>query len=441
MTVCSAKVQHPPAVIKGHRHFSFGGAALPENVTINQYYDLTDTKRSNLRLNDQLIPKPTDINLGGMLAGDKRPLNPLIPTNAPEVILLNKTKGCPYRHEIVKVPMETERKGMSWPGQHGFLDYPKPTNGVSQGFYPKPPKTVCPNCSLRDWGSTLSKRTANILCNLEKLQWVTSYQMHFTGNGPSNPLKLDDFDEQTIDTATQQGTPYATRLRERSHPVFVPPRPLDGRRARILQGRQSLRGQGVHNDTSYAPSDQEQGFTKWNAHRLDSLPQGSNRNLEPLRPQLEGGSPQLRCNPEQESSSAMCETCRKTHSECPALSSPVLNTGLTKPIQTFREDQAEHKALDLQNNPSTEAEKPFEFENLTGTSRATVPEGDAAKLGYMIRETNHNSLQALQDSFSKTEALRRFHQTIKSKAADLRDHHHAGRKHDFYGFNSYYFHN
>ncbi|TRY93283.1 hypothetical protein DNTS_010842 [Danionella cerebrum] len=55
--------EHVPAVIKGHRHFSFGGSVLPESIIIEQYYDITNTKRSNIRINDQLVPKPTDIDM------------------------------------------------------------------------------------------------------------------------------------------------------------------------------------------------------------------------------------------------------------------------------------------------------------------------------------------------------------------------------------------
>lgn len=48
-------------------------------------------------------------------------------------------------------------------------------------FYPKAPKTLCPNLTLRDWKITLLERTANVLRNLEKSQWLTSYQLHYTG--------------------------------------------------------------------------------------------------------------------------------------------------------------------------------------------------------------------------------------------------------------------
>ncbi|XP_059423145.1 uncharacterized protein C7orf31 homolog [Carassius carassius] len=62
-TTLSSQNDYIPAVIKGHRHFGFGGSVLPESVIVQQYYDLTQTKRCNIRLNDQLVPKPTDIDM------------------------------------------------------------------------------------------------------------------------------------------------------------------------------------------------------------------------------------------------------------------------------------------------------------------------------------------------------------------------------------------
>ncbi|XP_020326046.1 uncharacterized protein spmip4 isoform X4 [Oncorhynchus kisutch] len=273
----SQKSKHTPAIIKGHRHLSYGGSVPPENITIQQFYDLTPTKKSNLRLNDQLIPKPTDINIGeimikvpipkehpyqthisrfalfptfrspddpdtGVRAASLRPLNPLVPSSAPEVTVLRKTKGGPYRHEVLEAPMTTRKKTISWPGQHGFLDHPKPVKGEAQTqvFYPKSQKTVFPNPTLRDWDVTLSERTANMLRNVEKSHWVTSYQLHYTGTGSTNPWRLDDYHENTVDMITGKTTPYTTQLRERSHPVLLPPKPRDGRKARIRQGRHKV---------------------------------------------------------------------------------------------------------------------------------------------------------------------------------------------------------
>lgn len=52
-----------------------------------------------------------------------------------------------------------------------------------------------------------------------------------------------------------------------------------------------------------------------------------------------------------------------------------------------------------------------------------------------------STLLELQDSFRKSEAQRRFRQSIQDTEVDLRDNHYTGRKHTFCGFNAYYFHN
>lgn len=62
------------------------------------------------------------------------------------------------------------------------LQNAKPLKGENQVFYPTPPKTVLPNPKLRDWDLSLSERACNMLKNLERTHWVTSYQMHYTGN-------------------------------------------------------------------------------------------------------------------------------------------------------------------------------------------------------------------------------------------------------------------
>lgn len=115
--------------------------------------------------------------------------------------------GNPYRHEILQSAIKNRGKALVWCGEHGFYDvgnvlqhiigevvkkwpsvnaffqHPKPLKGETQVFYPTPPKAVLPNPKLRDWGLTLSERVSNMLKNLERAHWVTSYQMHFTGNG------------------------------------------------------------------------------------------------------------------------------------------------------------------------------------------------------------------------------------------------------------------
>ncbi|KAM9352907.1 sperm-associated microtubule inner protein 4 [Symphorus nematophorus] len=252
---------YTPPDLNGHYHFGCGGAIISDQ----QRYNNTGRNKSKVRLNDQLIPKPTDINMAekmikiatlkqhpysshiskfalfpsfhspddpetGVRAASQPFLNPLIPNRAPDITLLSKTKGSPYRHETLNSPMKTMKKAVMWTGEHGFLDQTKPLMGEKQVFYPTPPKTVLPNPKLRDWDLSLSERTSNMLRNLEKTQWISSYQMHYTGSGPANPLKIDDFKEKMSDLTAMNS--HSAPLREKSFPVFVPSKPRKGWRRR-----------------------------------------------------------------------------------------------------------------------------------------------------------------------------------------------------------------
>uniref|UniRef100_A0A667ZX20 Uncharacterized protein n=1 Tax=Myripristis murdjan TaxID=586833 RepID=A0A667ZX20_9TELE len=145
----------------------------------------------------------------GVRAASQHVLNPLIPASAPEVTVLRKTIGDPYRHEILVKPMTTRRKAVMWTGEHGF-----PVRKKGRVLHPGPPKIVFPNPKLRKWDVSLSERTANMLKNVERTHWLTSYQMDYTGSGPANPLKIDDFKEKMRDLATGGMTPHTTQLVE-----------------------------------------------------------------------------------------------------------------------------------------------------------------------------------------------------------------------------------
>ncbi|XP_028983884.3 uncharacterized protein C7orf31 isoform X2 [Betta splendens] len=203
----------------------FAGSIPPVQTTSQLRCNTTCRKNSKVRLNDQLVPKPTDINIGekllipppkqhpylshmsrfavfpsfcspddprtGVRAASGPFLQPGIPSSAPHVTVLSKTIGAPHRHEILESPMKA-RKSVRWPEEHVFLD---PTER-RQVFYPTPPKAVLPNAALRDWELSLPERTGNMLKNLERALWLTSYQTHYTGSGPANPLQIDDFKEK-----------------------------------------------------------------------------------------------------------------------------------------------------------------------------------------------------------------------------------------------------
>ncbi|KAL7393430.1 hypothetical protein ABVT39_010765 [Epinephelus coioides] len=315
-----------PPHINGYYHSGYGGAITSEHVNSQQRYNNTGRNKSKVRLNDQLdkmikiatlkehpysshISKfamfpsfhPPDDPDTGVRAASQTFLHPLVPNSAPDVTLLSKTIGSPYRHEVLRTPMKTRKKAVMWPGEHGFFD---PLKGHTQVFYPTPPKTVQPNPKLRDWDLSLSERTSNMLKNLERTHWVTSYQMHHTGSGPANPLKIDDFKEKLNDITGANshtaplvkylGTLYLftealtvcntnpieflSQQRERSFPAFVPSKPRGGSRRR--QGSTCSTADTELPNLSPAPN-QDTASATMNQHRPQEITAKLNEAPDP----------------------------------------------------------------------------------------------------------------------------------------------------------------
>ncbi|XP_067854074.1 sperm-associated microtubule inner protein 4 [Heptranchias perlo] len=239
---------------KGHRHFGYGGYPHPSDVIIDQYYDLTELKRSNIRATDQLLPSAVEAAMGqkqirlpfpaehpyhshvskfavfpnftssddpyaGVRSGHLLPINPDMPAKSYNVTVNRKTKGSPYRLETQEVT--TEAKGLHWPGQEGYSHYPKSDSEQKQVFYPTPPKIIAPNRPQRTIENSLSERTANILKNIEKSHWLSTYKRDFTGTGPMNPIQLDDYFDKKMSKLTGKYN-YFSELKEQSHPSFMP---------------------------------------------------------------------------------------------------------------------------------------------------------------------------------------------------------------------------
>ncbi|XP_072139114.1 sperm-associated microtubule inner protein 4 [Mobula birostris] len=252
------KAKYPTVVVKGHKHFGYGGYPLPSDVTIDQYYDLTQLKRSQLRPTDQLLPAAGEFAMDqkqirlpfpaehpfhshvskftvfpnftspddpytGVRAGHLQPINPDIPAKNYDVIVTQKTKGFPFRHEKQEIP--TEAEGLQWPGQEGYFQYPKSAAGRKPTFYPTPPKGIAPNITQRSIEHVVSERTANILKTIEKSLWLSTHKRDFTGNGPMNPIQLDDYFDKKMTKLTGKYS-YFTELKEQSHPTSLPNPPL-----------------------------------------------------------------------------------------------------------------------------------------------------------------------------------------------------------------------
>ncbi|XP_014326348.1 uncharacterized protein C7orf31 homolog [Xiphophorus maculatus] len=505
------------------------GGTIPAPVSTQPCHASTIRKKSKVRLNDQLIPKPTDINLfermtktttlkehpysshisrfamfpsflspddpeRGVRAASQRFTNPLIPNKPPDVTLLSKTIGGPYRHEILENPFKSRKMDVSWKGENGFLDHSKPVKGETKIFYPAPPKTILPNPKLRRWDLSLSERTSNILRNLERKLWITSYQMDFTGSGPANPLKTDDFKEK-ISSLTGINS-HSAPLRELSCPVFVPSKPKGGRRRRLQTKRSDspnfagLQMSNVNQSTapSYVYQKQPQELMA-NYNKVTDMSQmghsqsesetglidvqHTDPSLEILQQRAvdhgrERENRKIRFNKSliQESESKSSEgatvhlsntqqfnlsressfqreakvktetnSMEELQKEDPQIKKQPLRVG--NPLRSELHDALSSKEDDKTNGSELLSSLP----NVSILPRGSVFLGVPTNTFETAGRTGTNlTLLDLQNSFSKSEAHQRFNNSITHAAVDLRDNVVTGKRHNFYGINCNHIH-
>ncbi|XP_074653332.1 uncharacterized protein LOC141907550 [Tubulanus polymorphus] len=244
----------------------------PEDIPIQQSYDLTKLKRSNLRTSDQLLPDPKDSRMDLLMIDrpfpaehpytshiprvamfpkfaespkdpkrgvDARKLVPKdaeMPANAYDVTIVHKTKGQGDRHEIQDLPSESHKRALTWP-EPEFNQLVKSGHSGRQQFYPTPIKYLVPNLEKRRPDQQICERTANALRNVERSHWKTTYDLENTGHGPSNPLALDNYREKVVKFKATGD--IDDELYPRSVPTFDPPRPVEGRIGRQINPRPS----------------------------------------------------------------------------------------------------------------------------------------------------------------------------------------------------------
>ncbi|XP_058152850.1 sperm-associated microtubule inner protein 4 isoform X2 [Dasypus novemcinctus] len=511
------KCEPPRLMGKGHQHYGFGGETWPRKLPIEQFYYLTQNKKSDIYGNDSLLPKPpnsaveeichpypvehpyhTHISRGAMFptftspkelytgikARNQQPFPPTVPTKPYDTTIL-KTRGNPYRYELVDFPSDSKKKALNWPGQGVYYDFPKCVEKNKPVFYPKPPKTFAPNTCLNSWDPINSLKEANIQRNLERSHWLTSYTHDFTGLGPMNPLELDDYHEKEVAELTGQ-IGFDPEPQEKFHPVLKPPRPLEGRIARLIQDRRPLEAivqqkipscpdctpEVLCTFHTFIPSSTEMmalsdntraGTTHKNQEIEDKIKEDQSLlstyaipsyyptkdltsiyDIKPY-PKITDTKKmedlywrQLSLKPQPV---PYCKPNPYTHYEHfkSAFHDPYTlcqnSDSLSKPSisqnkqdkedltfkQFFSKPEKHQFALNMENDE--------EIKSLLGW----IPRVGVAK--------PHTDLLELKNTFSKTGAQKRFHKSILEDLKDLRDKEHSGMKHQFYGHNSYYFYN
>nr|XP_027306764.2 uncharacterized protein C7orf31 homolog [Anas platyrhynchos] len=464
-----AKAKSPCTVVRGHYHFGSAVDPCPRGLPVEQYYDVTLLKKSDVRMNDDLLHKPpsslakplclpfpishpyqTHISRYAMFpnfrspedrdtgvdASNHQPFHPNIPSKPYDVVVLRKTKGNPYRHEVVSIPPDSLKKALHWPGQYTYFQLPKFAEEKGQIYYPNPPKMVAPNSTFKELEHNLSPRTTNMLRNTERAQGITTYSRNFTGRGPMNPLILDDYYMKAVGRLTGElGTDV--ELKETFLSSLSQVRPLEGRTARLLQGRRPhesiLQEQGSCQEQAQPPCLYYQ-----KDHYLDTgLPINEFQKIadtwqtEALYKRQFSGMSELESLPK----SAHCLSCEdikpKHLDQHTVWENPV---SLNKPVLP-QDVNSEERRIELHNLWYQEASQPaWRPERQRETA---LPEWIP---GFEVLQ-RPTALLELQDSFSKTAAQKRFHDSINGETKDLRDNITEGRRHKFYGFNAFYFHN
>ncbi|KAI9536554.1 hypothetical protein NQZ68_032349 [Dissostichus eleginoides] len=262
---------------------------------------------------------------------------------------------------------------------------------------------VLPNPKLRTLDLSISERTSNMLKNLERTHWVTSYQMHHTGSGPANPLKIDDFQEKICDITGMNS--HNAPLRERSFPVFVPSKPRGGCRRREASTCSTAAAERTNlSSAPYQGTGRPQEITARYNEATDPNQKGHNQS------KYSSGStkawrtePSQEVSPEQQNDGKLCLYEGEEREDC------------------MSREASEQEKLPCSLSKSRIWPRPPVLPGSRPVDRALC-------------------LLDLQNSFSKTKAHHNFNKSVTRAAVNLRDNVHTGKKHDFYGINCYYLH-
>ncbi|XP_007529118.1 sperm-associated microtubule inner protein 4 [Erinaceus europaeus] len=495
---------------KGHHHYGLGGENWPRKIPIEQYYYLTQNKKGDLYENDALMPKPpssaaveicspypiehpyhTHIprcamfpnftspkeRYTGVKARNQQPFPPTVPTKPYDARIL-KTRGNPYRYELIDIPMDSKKKALNWPGQAVYYDLPKCAAKNKPVFYPKPPKTFAPNTTLNTWDAINSLKEANMQRNLERSHWITSYNHDFTGLGPMNPLELDDYHEKEVADLTGQ-VGFDPEPQEKSHPVISPPKPLDGRIARLMHNRRPLEATSQQKPPPCPDctptllctfhtfvSASEEMIALRNSTQAEVAKK--NKEIEDkIKEELKllstcYAKKDMTNNDDVKSCPKITDTKKTEDLYWRQLSSKPQPTSQCNPNQHIQYDQLKSTLRDQYDscqNPNN-ANKPSISRNKSDSGFNLEHFLSKSEEQFLLNMENNEDMRPILDwipragiakpqtdllelknCFSKTGAQKSFYKSILEDNKDLRDKVHAGMKHQFYGHNSYYFYN
>eukprot|EP00118_Oscarella_pearsei_P023102 m.272505 g.272505 ORF g.272505 m.272505 type:complete len:436 (+) comp40563_c0_seq11:5072-6379(+) len=236
-------------VAKGHDHVGSGLFPYPRGLPVKQLYDVTSLRRSNLRWNDQLSPRPLTSGAVKDMEVDlvfpaEHPLsshvsrfslfpstessprhvpfahNLMSPTESTACFVASKTRGSPFRREVIS------SRGTSHCHQpliHDIWDVPRGSRRLHRSkTYPGPLIAFSTDPATRE-GTHLDVRpkTARALHDAEQALTTTHYSTEYSQKGVKeiNILNLDERDGEDDEGEKR------TLVEEDYHT----PRPLEGR--------------------------------------------------------------------------------------------------------------------------------------------------------------------------------------------------------------------
>ncbi|RVE62563.1 hypothetical protein OJAV_G00158530 [Oryzias javanicus] len=489
-----------------------------------QSYRRTSRKKNVDRLNDQLIPKPTEVNVADKMMSALTPkehpfsshmsrlavfpsffssddsesgfgstsrafLDSSVPNRVQNVILLSKTKGNPYRHEIIEAPVKTRKTPK---GENYSLYYTKLKKGENQVSYTTSMKPFLPK----------PKSTRNILQSLQKKLWVTSYQVDYTGILPANPVKIVNFNEiSDIDgigpfstSPVKRSFPERISVERPAHKVgIIHPTesglkdisPNQNTAVRNQHGSQeitSIHDDGFPNQMGHSQVERRTFCTE--EQRSELFPEIPHKQRIWNKSSAQEGRHKENCKVRfdesltQESMSRRSQegnAAQITERHLDLYSRPHSHTRMsresrpaelnTKILVNGRKDEQT-----VENLHDCSSSQPFLVKNrsshvefLSGWSseqegmterielrhRALSPHsfpsvlqrtGSGNKSGPVAGAGSTVSLLELQNSFSKSDAQRNFNSSVTRTVVNLRDNVTSGKKHNFYGINCNYIH-
>uniref|UniRef100_A0A8B9PS64 Chromosome 7 open reading frame 31 n=1 Tax=Apteryx owenii TaxID=8824 RepID=A0A8B9PS64_APTOW len=485
------------AFVKGHQHYGSAVDPWPRGLPIEQYYYVTQLKKSDVNFGFFLPFLPTQTNLRPLClpfptshpyqthisryamfpnfrspedrytaveASHHQPFHPNMPTKAFDVVVLRKTKGNLYRHKVVSIPSDSQKEAVHWLGQHTYFHLPKFAEQKGQIYYPNPPKIVAPNSTFKDLKHNLSPRTMNMLQNSERAQWITTYSRDFTGRGPMNPLNLDDYDMKVLDRLMQE-LGEDVELVKTFLPSLSQVRPLEGRTAHLLQGRRPHESilQEQHSSEVQMPP------PLYSVHT--TVPSYSDTKLSKIK-----ATASQQCKVTDNTDQKWDVSQEQAHlSQICYQKDDYLDTKppankFQKIIDTWQTEALYRRHLagrpEIESLPKSACSlsykelKPSHLDQyrvwnnpdslrMPGLPQDVKSEESGTIMHKLWHQEERQPLwrsedrprKTLQDSFSKTAAHKHFHGSIEGETKDLRDNITERRRHKFYGFNSFYFYN